>query len=173
MPLNYILKNSVRKFCFVDFITIKKKRIKSMWVQVARGKKHKSIVFVVLCVCVSVYVHTYEKRKRDYIYIKKQFSDYLYLADGNAQYEHRCIFTRPCELVKVPEKCRKFEPYFIKYYRLIILRKRSHRIIYNIQHLVQDPPTHAFLQSYTWSLPFKAPTPKTHLMNSPKVTNIF
>lgn len=72
MPLNYILKNSVYKLCFVDFITIKKKKKKKgTWVQVARGKKHKSIVFVVLFVCVSMYVHTCEKRKRDYVYIKK------------------------------------------------------------------------------------------------------
>lgn len=64
------------KIVYINFVLwilsqFLKKRIKSMWVQVARGKKHKSIVFVVLFVCVSMYVHRYEKRKRDYIYIKK------------------------------------------------------------------------------------------------------
>ena len=67
--INFVLWKK-KKFCFVDFITIKKKkRIKRTWVQVARGKKHKSIVFVVLCVvCECVCTYIWKKEERFYLH---------------------------------------------------------------------------------------------------------
>lgn len=58
MPLNYILKNSVYKLCFVDFITIKKKKEKG---HVGPGCKRKKTQKHCVCgfICVCEYVCTY------------------------------------------------------------------------------------------------------------------
>ena len=52
MPLNYILKNSVYKLCFVDFITIKKKKNKEHVGPGCKRKKNTKALCLWFYLCV-------------------------------------------------------------------------------------------------------------------------